>query len=403
MEMAMTKIKLDTPTGRAKLRARPEPYFYAIDKGKHVGYRAGADTWVARRTRPGGKKVYEALGTFRPESEAFTKAKAAAEAWFATLADGAVAHYSVEKLIADYVEDRRIENGEASAREAEQLLNKHVLSKFAGRDVASITTAELNRWRKSFVPRALKGDKDDLTEDQRREKLEELQRRAKDTSNRNWNTFRAALTHAFRDGKVASDTAWRRVEPFEDVGRERQFYPTPEQVADLLKHCDDALRPLARAAALTGFRLQALTGALVSDFDPKAGTLNIRRDKDHERDATLSSAAVELFKQQAKDKLPSAYLFVRADGLPWGKSHQHRPFRDAVARANADPDVKAKLPREFIFYSLRHYFISRALLAGMNVNALAKNVGTSAAMIEKHYGKFIRSDVRDMLDRVAVA
>jgi hypothetical protein len=35
----------------------------------------------------------------------------------------------------------------------------------------------------------------------------------------------------------------------------------------------------------------------------------------------------------------------------------------------------------------------------MNVNALAKTVGTSAAMIEKHCGKFIRGDVRDMRRR----
>ena len=104
---------------------------------------------------------------------------------------------------------------------------------------------------------------------------------------------------------------------------------------------------------------------------------------------------MNLFKQQAKDKLPSAYLFLRADGYPWGKSHQHRPFRDACKIG--------KLPREFIPYSLRHYFISRALLAGVNVHALAKNVGTSPAMITKHYGKFIRADVREMLDRVDVA
>lgn len=384
--------KLDTPTARAKLAQRSEPHFHAIDKGKALGWRAGADTWIARKTI-GRRKVYKTLG----KQPSFSTALKKAEAWFAMLEVGAEAHYTIDTAIADYIDHRRIEKGEDSAKEARQLLHKSALKKFTGREVATVTTDELKRWRNSFVPRNLPETKEhaELSEDQRRERLEELQRRAKDTANRHWATFRAALALAFQDGKVASDTAWRRVKPFPDVGKAREFYPTPKQVTDLLEHCDDAFRPLARAAVLTGFRLQALTDARVAQFDAKDGTLNIRNDKKHERVATLSTAAVELFKAQAKDKLPGAYLFLRADGLPWGKSHQHRPFRDACKRA--------KLPREFIFYSLRHYYVSRALLAGVNVHALAKAVGTSSKMIEKHYGKFIRSDVRDMLDRVEVA
>ena len=160
-----------------------------------------------------------------------------------------------------------------------------------------------------------------------------------------------------------------------------------------MKHCDDASRRLVRAATITGFRLQALTGATVADIDVMDGMLNIRADKGHERVATLSTAAIALFKEQAKSKTPAAFLFTKADGKPWGKSEHFRPFRAAC--------LVAKLPREFIFYSLRHYAIGRALLAGMNTNAIARNTGTSAAMIEKHYGKFIRTDVRAMLDRVA--
>jgi hypothetical protein len=44
-------------------------------------------------------------------------------------------------------------------------------------------------------------------------------------------------------------------------------------------------------------------------------------------------------------------------------------MRLEVRRAKADPP----LPRAFIFYSLRHYFISRQLLAGANIHILAKN------------------------------
>jgi integrase len=369
--------RIDTPTARAKLTPRRDPFWLKLDAGRYLGFRRGPDTWIAKRhVRPGSTAPYDyrSLGTQR----SFSAAKAAAETWFATLEDGVATHYAIEALIADYVASRRLDKGGRSAHEAELLLAS-VKEKFKGREVSEITTGEFKRWRDALVPH----DAD-----------EESKRRAKATANKYWSALRAALSLAYRDGKVARDDAWRRLAPFKDVGRAREFYPSAAEVQALIDHCADDFRPLVRAAVLTGFRLQALTGALVSDFDRKDGTLNIRRDKSHERVATLSSAAIALFKEQSRGKLPAASLFLRADGLSWGASHQHRPFRDAC--------TKAKLPREFIFYSLRHFMISRALLAGVNVDALAKNVGTSATMISRHYGKWIKSDVRDMLDRVEV-
>ncbi len=37
-------------------------------------------------------------------------------------------------------------------------------------------------------------------------------------------------------------------------------------------------------------------------------------------------------------------------------------------------------------YSFRHYYATQRLLAGISVYTLAENMGTSVAMIEKHYG-----------------
>ena len=387
--------RLETREQRLKLRARADrtPYSHLVHKRLYLDYRKPPGTWYVRKwngTSYQRREIGAADDRVDADGKTILTFEQALKLALAEAKLGFTARYSVESLIVDYVDDRRTEKGDAAANAAEQILKKSFAKRFKERDVAELDTDALKRWRNSFVPHG-----DDVDE--------EAQRRAKDTANRHWNTARAALALAFRDGKVKDDSPWRRIKPFANVGKARQFYPNDEQVKALLDHCDDALGPLASSATETGFRLKALTGALVKDLDEAHGTLNIEDDKGHTRVATLSSAAVKLFKQQAKDKLPSAYLFLRADGEPWTKSTHHRPFRDAVARTNADPNVKkqARLPREFIFYSLRHYFISRALLAGVHVNALAKNVGTSAAMIEKHYGKFIRSDVRDMLDRVA--
>jgi hypothetical protein len=58
-------------------------------------------------------------------------------------------------------------------------------------------------------------------------------------------------------------------------------------------------------------------------------------------------------------------------------------------------------PRKF--YATRHTFISVALTAGVNLKWLAEQCGTSLAMIEKHYGRFLARDVEAQLQLLASA
>ena len=90
--------------------------------------------------------------------------------------------------------------------------------------------------------------------------------------------------------------------------------------------------------------------------------------------------------------MPTAWLFAKDDGEPWGKNHHTRMMQDVVKAA--------KLPRDTVFYSLRHYHISKALLAGIPPQVVAENCGTSIRMIEKHYGKFLPKDRRDCFNQV---
>lgn len=47
------------------------------------------------------------------------------------------------------------------------------------------------------------------------EERAEWDRQRKATANRVWTYLRAALNHAFAEGRVKSDAEWRRVKPFE--------------------------------------------------------------------------------------------------------------------------------------------------------------------------------------------
>jgi integrase len=132
-----------------------------------------------------------------------------------------------------------------------------------------------------------------------------------------------------------------------------------------------------KAGVVTGARYGELTRCKVKDFDQKDGTIELSGKTGH-RVCYLSDGAVKFLQEISKDRLPEAYLLVKDDGNPWGKSHHLRLMRETVK--------KAKIPQECVFYSLRHYHISKALLSGMPMQVVAENTGTSVRMIEKYYG-----------------
>jgi len=103
-------------------------------------------------------------------------------------------------------------------------------------------------------------------------------------------------------------------------------------------------------------------------------------------------AAVELFDRLAKDKLPQAFLFTRADGKPWAHSDW-----DGLVRKAAQ---KAGLPAGVCLYTLRHSFITQGLIDGMATLDVARISGTSLAMIERHYGHLVMSAARERLELV---
>jgi len=80
------------------------------------------------------------------------------------------------------------------------------------------------------------------------------------------------------------------------------------------------------------------------------------------------------------------------DGSSWISNNYNRLFRKAVKGA--------KLPSDTVFYSLRHYHISKLLVAGKPAQFVAENNGTSIRMLEKHYSKFMNADRRAMMENV---
>ena len=69
-------------------------------------------------------------------------------------------------------------------------------------------------------------------------------RSRKATSNRLLTVLKAALNHAFAEGKVASDHAWRQVKPHREVDAPVVRYLTPAECVRLVNASDGAFRTL---------------------------------------------------------------------------------------------------------------------------------------------------------------
>lgn len=73
------------------------------------------------------------------------------------------------------------------------------------------------------------------------------------------------------------------------------------------------------------------------------------------------------------------FLFVRADGQPWRTSWQIRSMKAACDRAHIGPNAG--------FHVLRHTWASHAVMNGMPLLLVARNLGhRDTRMVEAHYG-----------------
>ena len=131
------------------------------------------------------------------------------------------------------------------------------------------------------------------------------------------------------------------------------------------------------------------------DFDKRTCELTIGKDKTGKpRRIQLPAEAAALFTAQAKDKLPGAPLFMRANGVAWDRNSWKLPIAAAVKSAG--------LPDGATAYTLRHSTITDLVSAGLPLLTIAQISGTSAEMIERHYGHLASDAAMKALSELAL-
>ncbi len=146
---------------------------------------------------------------------------------------------------------------------------------------------------------------------------------------------------------------------------------------------------------MTGCRLGEVINMRVRDLDLDDGLWSVEISKTRNPDkpprtTVLDDASVDLLIPLVAGKKKTDLVFLRDDGVAWNKDNVQPPMRAAVKRA--------ELEKATTYYSLRHTYISAQLKAGAPTQAVAENTGTSVRMIEKHYGKFLPSEKRALLE-----
>ena len=378
--------KITNKTEREKLAVRREPYWLPLDKGRAVGFRRmGRDTWVARFRTPDNKQKYQALGD---EVDDYPKALKAAEVWFARMTSGArrsPTRGTVADALNAYIADLRKHGRESAADEGEARFKLTIGdAQLASQRLDRVTRDDFDAWRESL-------------RDGRQNR----------SVNRQVRGVAAALNYATKKlGHVGNRDAWTLTALSDDVEEsgEAAIFLNAAQRERLIGKAPPALRAYLRGLEHTGARPSELALATVADFDKVNGCLTLRHRKGRParlkpRGVTLSESAIAFFTAQARSKLPGAPLISTADGKHWRRHPWSIGIRAAITAANEKAKPAQRIPLGASAYSFRHARISELLqLYGVDPLTVAAQTGTSLAMMEKYYFKFVPKALQDKLN-----
>jgi integrase len=398
--------KVTSRSARVKLPERREPYWTAISSGCAIGYRKGAKggTWIARLRDDTGKQHYESLGAADDARDPdgatvfdFSQAQALARDFFVKRTkelrgDVDTGPYTIEQALKDYFADR-VARGSKGARADQYSSNARIIPKLGSILIDKLTTPQIREWHRDLAKAAkfLRTGKN--AKKQATAKIDgnskSVPRARQATANRILTILKAALNHAFHEGKVGDDTAWRKVKPFKGADAPKIRYLKADECVRLINACDTDFRAIVHGALVTACRYGELVRMTANDFDKEAGTVFVGVAKGQKsRHIALNDEGVKFFEKMTAGRSGEALIFLREDGDAWGASHQRRRLIEASKRANIKPAVT--------FHILRHTYASALAMKGVPLTVIAAQLGHADTRVtERHYAHLCPNYVAD--------
>jgi len=395
---------LDSREQRLKQRPRGKPYYRALEEGLHLGYRrlkSGAGKWVVRFYDGNQAYIVETIALADDLSDAndvsvlsFDQAQRKAREQRDQrhrAAAGKHAPLTVRDAIEAYLD--YLDNHKKTGADSRWRANVHIMPQLGGEVVEKLTPERIRKWLNGLAKtpartRTKPGEQQRL----RAAPVDpDTVRARRATANRVLTVLKAALNMAWHDGRVASDTAWRRVAPFPNTTSARQRYLTVDEARRLVNACEPDLRSLVQCALATGARFGELAALAVADFDKRNGTVAIRQSKSGKaRHVVLTEEGVAIFSALCAGRAGDEPLLLKSSGTAWIATQQCPPFNQAIVRGKITPKAT--------FHACRHTYASLAIMNGTPLMVVAKNLGhRDTRMVEAHYGHLCPSYAADAI------
>ena len=405
---------LSTPSKRARLAAKRNPYFAAIAGprgGISLGWRPGV--WIAKVVVE-GERVEEKIaaadddGCFDVGALAYKSAVAKVLDWarrkrgeieaLKESASGIVP--TVASAVADYAAGRKARDGRTGAI-TEGRLKLHVLADaaFAATELRKLRAGTIEAWRARLAPMKPA------------------------TQNRLLNDLRAALNQAIeRDRRhlpahlsLEVKIGTRRASVEDKARRQILDDGQVRAAVEAAFALDDDFGRLVLLAAVSGARYSQLAALRIEDL--QADRIMIPGSKKGRSARARPPAAVPLSPdaiarlrpavaaRDGSEPLLTRWAYAKGEnGTRWQKTHR-RPLGPAyeIDKPWAAVVERAGLPGKTIMYALRHSSIVRGLKAGLPVRLVAALHDTSSQMIEEHYSRFILDASEALARRAALS
>ncbi|HZL41339.1 MAG TPA: tyrosine-type recombinase/integrase [Pseudolabrys sp.] len=435
MSRTTQEANLQSPTARARLAVRVEPYYRSLQRGLALGYRRGKNggSWLARTRDPvrdgytetkigpaddEGEQTVQGLSydeATQRAREIFAQEEAKRTSGVQPGAKRKVVDDVLDLYVVGYTsgDARRDKKPGRDLKNLKSILTVHVrpalgkirldqlnadmLEKFKA-DLASAPKLSRNGKAAGLTASDPSEDKDPdnkpSNDPDDREQHEERMRKRRARTNRIITPLRAALNHAVTKRMIATDTAWRTaLKPYPDVDGTTVRYLELHECKALQDHADDDFRPLVTGALFTGGRYGSLGQLKVKDIDFRSRTALFRVTKSGKKQSVkLTAPACKFLKMQIVGKSANDYVFVKASGERWKPSDQARRMEDACAGAKIEPAIT--------FHELRDTFASHLVMAGVPILTVSKLLGHADVRVtERHYAHLAPGYLQKAVDK----
>jgi integrase len=386
------RANLYDPKMRRKLKSGRKAYFDILMPSKlAIGYQrltvGNAGRWISRSKLADGRYQFVTIARADDFEEAdglrilsFAQAYEAARGKSGST--GSV--LTVADAIRDYV--RYLYEVKSSGRHAEVSAAKLILPQFGKIRISELTAPRINQWRDALArqPALARTGRGRPQQYKAPPTTKDALRARRASVNRVLTILKAALNYAYENNEGLDNSAWsRRVKRFPNVDAARPGYLTVEESQRLIAAASASFRPLVHAGLLTGCRYGELIALTCGDY--QRGKIYVAQSKSGKpRSVTLSDEGVVFFDSMLSGRASSDPMFLRHDDKPWRGSQQTEPMQDACGRAGIVPAIG--------FHQLRHTWASLAIMNGMPLKLVARNLGhANTLMVEKHYGHLTES------------